>query len=491
MKKKTINTLQTTTKNICQSLFGFFGSVVLTAFLVITQSPALFADVKLPEIFANGMVLQRDLPVPIWGFASPNEKITVTFGEQTHTATTDENGNWKLKLLPLKASEEPQKLTIKANNTITLDDILVGEVWLCSGQSNMEWSMQKHPDSRADIPNVNNPKIRLFQVAHTWHKEPQKSLKPNIIWKPANPENVKNFSSIGYYFGTELNKALNVPIGLIDSSWGGTRIEPWIPLVGFEGVNSLSDIAGKLKDVENFKPNNQQQPSVLYNQMIHPLVPLALRGAIWYQGESNMGETTSYTDKMHALVNGWRNVFQNDELAFYYVQLAPYKKYKTPDLLPKFWVAQSIAEEQIPKTGMAIINDIGNIDDIHPQKKKIVANRLARLALNKTYGKKDVICESPKFDSLTISENSITINFKNAKELKTNDGNKPNWFEIAGEDGNFQNAEAEIFDKNKVKLKTGNIKKPKSVRFAWKDVAEPNLQNEAELPLGTFTTKIE
>jgi sialate O-acetylesterase len=377
-------------------------------------------------------------------------------------------------------------LTVKGKNEIVLEDVLIGEVWLCSGQSNMEWTMNKHPDSKADVPSVNNPNIRLFQVKHETADTPQDRLNANIIWKPANASSVGNFSSIGYYFGAMLNAELGVPVGLIDSSWGGTRIEPWIPVEGFKSVASLASLAET-----KLQPNpRNDKPTAIYNRMIHPIVPFAIRGAIWYQGESNVTEGMKYAEKMEALINGWRNVFNNNELGFYYVQLAPYTYGKMPPIvLPQLWEAQATIERTIPKTGMVVINDIGNIKDIHPKNKKVVAGRLAAKALNKTYGKKDVACESPKFYGCSESDESdrkVDFSFKDVKEFKTRDGKSPDWFEIAGSDGEFHKATAVIVDKVKIRLTSKNVKKPTRVRFAWDQTAEPNLQNESGLPMGAF-----
>ncbi|MDR2761248.1 MAG: sialate O-acetylesterase [Planctomycetaceae bacterium] len=466
---------------------NFFAAITFAATIlsvVFLQTTSL-ADVKLPDIFASGMVLQRDLPVTVWGWADPQEKITVSINNQSQSVETNADGHWQVKLNPLK-SGEPTKLIVKGKNEITLDNILIGEVWLCSGQSNMEWSMNKNSDSKADIPSVNNPNIRLFQVKHETADKPQDHLTPNIKWQPANPSSVTNFSSIGYYFGAKLSSELGgVPVGLIDSSWGGTRIEPWTTVDGFKSVPSLA----KLADTK-LPPNPKNQlPTSLYNKMIHPLVPFSIRGAIWYQGEANLKDSSEYAQKMIALINGWRKVFNNDQLGFYYVQLAPFKYNDAPTFLPQIWEAQADVEKQLTKTGMVVINDIGNIGNIHPNNKKIVASRLADQALNKTYGKIDVVCESPQLDSIKIDGTSIIVSFKNVKELKTHDGKTPSWFEIAGDDNEYNNAEAVIVDKTKVKLTSEKVAAPKNVRFAWNQIAEPNLQNEAGLQLGAFRTK--
>lgn len=484
------------------------------------------AEVKLPEVFASNMVLQRDIPAPIWGWAEPGESVTVIFEKQSKTAETGSDGKWSLTLDPLKANTTPQVLQVKGKNTVRLENVLIGDIWLCSGQSNMEWSMNALPDTREDIPNANNTNIRLFHVEKALSTYPKDSLKAN--WAVCSPDSVRHFSAVGYYFGKKLQAETGVPIGLINSSWGGTRIEPWTPSIGFKGIDSLGYIVRELevkdpkstayktaaaKAIADYKKwlseseknladsnpidpppafpgsikpyDNPQQPTVLHNAMVNPFVPLAMRGVIWYQGESNRGEGMLYADKMQALIKGWRTVFNNEDLGFYFVQLAPYNYGNSPEALPEIWEAQAAIEKTVPKTGMAIINDIGNLGDIHPGNKSIVGERLALLALNRTYGKTEVVCASPEMKDMKLEGNTLVLEFKNAKSLKTRDGKSPDWFEVAGGDGVFHKASAKI-EGIKIILESPEVKKPYAVRFAWHMLAEPNLQNEAGLQLGAF-----
>lgn len=500
----------------------FLSLLVLTAALF---SNPVRADVRLPEVLDSGMVLQRETKVPVWGFADAGEKVTVTFAGQTEIATADADGRWQVELKPLKAGG-PLTMTVKGKNELKLDDILVGDVWLCSGQSNMEWAMSWLPDSREDIPKADHPNIRLFQVEKAWTQRPQDSLKAK--WQPCTPKTVGSFSAVGYYFGRHLHAELNVPIGLVNSSWGGTRIEPWTPPVGFDGVPALSGISDEInakeptarrhkelvaQTISQFESwiaeteknlagdlpitppptfpgqlapwGDHQSPTVLYNAMVHPIVPLAMKGAIWYQGESNLGEGMLYAEKMKALIQGWRNVFKNDELGFYFVQLAPFNYGGDETRLPMIWEAQAAVEREIKKTGMAVINDIGNLGDIHPAHKSVVGKRLALLALNRTYGKTDVVCASPALGSIITDGAEMALAMLNAKELKTRDGKEPDWFEIAGADGVYHKATVKI-DKDTLRLTSPQVSKPYAVRYAWSQLAEPNLQNEAGLPLGAF-----
>ncbi|MDR1957686.1 MAG: sialate O-acetylesterase [Planctomycetaceae bacterium] len=514
-----------------KNVFPYFCTAFLTgcAVTVFSAFSASFlrADVRLPEVIASNMVLQRDLPVPIWGWADSGEKVTVSFAGQTQSATADAEGRWMVQLLPLQADSKPSVLTVTGKNELKLENILVGEVWLCSGQSNMEWTMARSAEYQDALKTVNNPDIRLFQVAKAWNVAPQDSLQAK--WTPCDTETIPSFSAVGYYFGKRIQEELGVPVGLVHSSWGGTRIEPWTPPVGFQAVPTLKNLTDELaakdpaSDVykklaaealasykawvavseKNLTANNrmtpppvfppqiapytnQQQPATLYNAMIHPLVPFAMRGAIWYQGESNVSEGMLYAEKMKALISGWRTVFHNPDFGFYYVQLAPFTYGGDRESrLPELWEAQSSVEKSVPKTGQAIITDlVTDIKDIHPPRKLQVGNRLALLALKRTYGK-NLAAESPELDSMTIDGATLVLRFKYAEQLKTRDGQAPDWFEIAGADGVYHKAEAKIAGTT-IELTNPNVAKAYAVRYAWSETAEPNVQNEAGLQLGAF-----
>ncbi|MCX6984067.1 MAG: hypothetical protein NT118_04850, partial [Lentisphaerae bacterium] len=498
--------------------------VVFAGFVFMAVAMSVQAEVKMSNVFGSNMVLQREKSVPVWGLASPNEKVTVKFNNQSKETAADSSGNWKIALDPMQAGG-PFKMEVSGNNTLAFDNILVGEVWICSGQSNMQMSVTSSNDSGKEIAAATYPDIRLFTVTLIKSDFPQSDVKSD--WKVCSPETIPGFSAVAYFFGREISKALKVPVGLINTSWGGTRIEPWTPPVGFKSVPELKSIANqvdlrnpasevhkKLADetvkkfegwldstkkaiaaeqllavppawpVEIMPYQDQQQPTVLYNAMIHPLVPMAVRGALWYQGESNLGEGMLYFNKMQALINGWRTVFQNKDMAFFFVQLAPYNYGGSPTVLAEIWEAQ-VAALSIPNTGMAVTLDIGDVKDIHPKNKQDVGHRLALLALNKTYGKKDIVCDSPLFDNMKIDGNKIVITFKNAVELKTRDGKTPDLFEICDESGAFKKADA-VIQKNTIILSAAGIEKPLVVRFAWDHLAEPNLVNEAGLPASAF-----
>jgi len=489
---------------------------------------AAHADVRLPEIFNNNMVLQRDMPVPVWGWADPGEEVAVAFDTQNITITADADGKWAVQFTPLKANAEPAVLTVKGKNEIRLTNVLVGDVWLCSGQSNMEWPMRAADKAEYEevLKTVDNPNIRLFHVTRAFSPDPVDKLPVASSWRPSSAEAIPNFSAVALHFGRKLQTELDVPIGLINSSWGGTRIEPWIPPVGFQDIPALNWFVRELdarnpqsktykklveKSLQDMQewieetkkatgrispppfPNqlipyaHQQQPAVLYNSMVHPIVPFAMKGAIWYQGEANVEEGMLYAEKMKALIQGWRKVFNNDDFGFYYVQLAPYIYGAAREQrLAEFWEAQSAVEKMLPKTGQAIINDtVDDLRDIHPVRKKPVGERLALLALNRTYSKSEVVCASPEFDKMSIEGNTLIVSFKNVKTLKTRDSKSPDWFEIAGADGIYHKAGA-VIDGTTIKLTSSDVTRPIAVRYAWDQSAQPNVQNEAGLPLGAF-----
>jgi sialate O-acetylesterase len=480
------------------------------------------ADVRLPHIFGDHMVLQRDKPIRVWGSADPGEKVTVSIGKEHAEATADLHRNWKVEL-PAVSEKGPIDVTVAGNNKIVLHDVLVGEVWVCSGQSNMQWNVERSAHGKKEVEEANHPEIRLCTVPMRPAGLPADDMGGS--WAVCTPKSAPGFTAVGYFFGRALNEQLGVPIGLINSSWGGTRIEPWTPPVGFQEVPALASIlagiemakaeyaktaagalpryADWLAIAEKAKANreyipappawpanplaNQLAPTGLYNGMIHPLVPFAIRGAIWYQGESNNGEGMLYYEKMKALIGGWRSVWHEGDFSFLYVQLAPYR-YGTadPTALARIWEAQTAALA-IPDTGMAVTNDIGNAKDIHPKDKQDVGKRLALWALAKTYGKQ-IVYSGPLYKSMTIDGSKIRVKFDHVGGgLVARNGKPLDWFQIAGDDKKFVDAEA-IIDGDSVIVSSPKVEKPVAVRFAFDQVAEPNLQNVEGLPASAFRT---
>lgn len=456
-------------------LFGLIGSIQ--------------AEVKLPSVIGSHMVLQRDAEVPIWGWDDPGTTVTVAIGDQSVSAVTDDAGRWLVQLQPLKAGG-PHTLSIQGSSQVTLEDVAIGEVWLCSGQSNMEWTVNASNNPAEERAAANYPMIRHIKIPHRPAAEPQDDV-PSNGWERTTPETVGQFTAVGYFFGRALHKELDVPIGLIGSNWGGTRIEPWTPPIGFKSVPALKSIADNLDDYPQKKGDgaiNHQSPLALYNGMIAPLIPYKIRGAIWYQGESNRGEGMLYHEKMKALIHGWRSIWNDPELPFYYVQLAPFRYDRNGGnglALPEIWEAQT-ATLSVPHTGMAVTVDIGNIEDIHPRNKQDVGLRLARWALAKTYGETGIVYSGPLYKSMKIDGDKIFIEFDHVGDgLTTRDGKPPSHFQIAGADGQYVDARTDIVG-DQVVVRADSVDEPKSVRYAWHELAEPNLVNKHGLPASPF-----
>ena len=476
-------------------------SVALLAALLVANVSAR-AELNLPVIFGDNMVLQQQMPVPVWGWAAPNTKVTVTFAGQTKSTQAGADGKWLVKLGKLKASFTPQTLVVSAGDTKTFTNVLVGEVWLGSGQSNMEKPIGKQLGQRPtlnaeqELAAANYPNIRIFKIEKMLSATPRTALEKFYGWQAcsSNALNTVSFSAAAYFFGREIHTNLNVPVGLIESSWGGTRIEPWTPPAGFESVPSLAHI--KTPDFGTNKIPNTA-PTVLYNAMIAPITGYALRGALWYQGESNRGDT-NYDAKMSALVNGWRKVWNEGPFPFYFVQIAPFKYIKDmtnyvadTDPLPRFWVQQSRAARQIKHSGMIVTTDlVDDLNDIHPRDKATVGHRLALLALDETYDQ-EVASESPAFEKLKIKGNQAIVEFQHTHGGLISKGGSPlTWFEIAGADGKFVSAAAKIVGKDTVEVSATAVAKPVAVRFAWHQLAQPNLFNQAGLPAEPFNTQM-
>jgi sialate O-acetylesterase len=401
----------------------------------------------------------------------------------------------------MKADGKSHTLTVKGQNTITLTDVLLGEVWICSGQSNMEWSVGGTLNAKEEIAAANHPQIRLFNVpGHV--QGPVPSDDPRGSWQLCSPNTIRGFSAVGYFFGRSLQKELNVPIGLVGTNWGGTRIEPWTPPVGFQQVPQLKDYVASLDSIDPAKPVKPKGGATyIYNGMVHGLIPLSVRGAIWYQGESNAGDGLRYEYLKEALVKGWRTVFENNDLSFYWVQLA---NFQGPNNNPAGGGWGPVREGQrralrLPKTGMAVIIDIGNARDIHPRNKQDVGARLALLALAKDYGRDIVPC-GPLYKSMKIEGNKIRISFDHvggglitAKKEGLNptqetSGAELTHFAIQADDGKWHWAKAS-FEGETVVVWAEGVVKPKHVRFGYQsNPVGINLYNKQGLPASPFTT---
>lgn len=446
------------------------------------------AAVKLPAIIGDNMVLQQGEAVPVWGWDDPGTEVTVTLGEAKVTAKADDKGRWQVQL-PAMTAGGPHTMTIAGSNTVTVGNILIGEVWLCSGQSNMEWPVGNSINAQDEIAAADHPRIRGIKIAHVPADKPREDVASSG-WQVCSPQTVSGWTAVGYFFARELQQKLDVPVGLIGSNWGGTRIEPWTPPVGFQQVPALKNIADNLDNfpVKNADGKiNHQSPLALYNGMIAPLVPYGIRGALWYQGESNNGEGMLYFEKSKALISGWRSLWNKPDLPFYLVQLAPFRYGGDPQNLPGIWEAQT-ATLSIPNTGMAVTVDISALHDIHPRNKQDVGKRLSLWALAHLYGKADLVYSGPLYKSMTVEGNKIRLTFDHVGQGLVSRDDKPlTWFTIAGEDQNFVDARAEI-DGDTVVVSADAVAKPVAVRFGWSQEAEPNLSNKNGLPASPFRT---
>jgi sialate O-acetylesterase len=472
------------------SLIGVLLALLLAP-IAAAVSPAV--------IFSDHMVLQRGQPVPVWGQAEPGEEVTVSFADQTQSTTAGTDGRWSITLAALQASATPRVLTLRGQNTVTIADVLVGEVWLCSGQSNMEKNLgprrgQQPTDHHAEeIAAAHHPLLRLFQMPRHGKLAAGDTLSNR--WLPCSPDVVDavQFSALGYFFGRELKNTLNVPVGIIHSSVGGTRIELWTPPEGFASVPALADFARAAQARQNF---DGAALSSLHHSMIAPLVPFALRGFLWYQGESNLmkNDFAIYTDKTIALVNGWRLLWNLPAAPFYSVQLAPHtyslrKKPEplSPEALPLFCEAQNAAT-RLPHTGIAITNDLApDPSDIHPTNKKDVGLRLARLALAETYGIAGIATHGPRYQSFSVVGKTAVLSFAVTRPLAAREGRKLTGFTIAAADQNFFPAVATL-DGDTVRVSAPEVPKPVAVRYGWHETNPGNLTDASGLPSPAFRT---
>jgi sialate O-acetylesterase len=484
------------------------------------------ADVRLNALFSDNMVLQQGMEDPIWGWADDGEEITISINGKT-VKTTGKGGKFKAKLPKLKASAEPATLTVKGKNEITLKNVLVGEVWVASGQSNMEFPLSRSYQSASDIQNSANPNIRLFTVQKDKELKPVENVKVDAgrgmgTWVVCNPQTVPPFSAVAYYFGRDLQKALNVPVGLIHTSWGGSPAEVWmseevlrenpeykrdiLDIYSTQEENYKKaletwekDRAAAQKDGKAFnraRPNAPWRPTELYNGMIAPLIPYAIKGAIWYQGESNAGRHKQYRTLYPDMISNWRKDWGQGEFAFIGVQLAPFFPNHTMEQLQAAapaesnWAAlreaQVYATETLPKVGIAVITDVGEINDIHPTKKEPVGARLALQAEKIAYGK-NVVASGPTFKSMSVKGNEAVLSFDNmGGGLEPKDAELTG-FAIAGEDGKFVWGKAHVEGK-KVVVSSPEVAKPVAVRFGWAEYPLVNLKNKEGLPASPFRT---
>ncbi|MBL9216253.1 MAG: hypothetical protein JNG83_12320 [Opitutaceae bacterium] len=470
---------------------------LLFSCLALAAAAAASAAPRCPPVFGDHMVLQRDLPVAVWGEADPGERVTVEFAGRRAEAVADTAGRWRVTLAPLAASAEPRPLTVRGTEVRTFRDVLVGEVWFCSGQSNMEKPIGpwKHTPPTDDYESVlarsDHPTLRVFQFPRAGVAQPGDGT---VAWHPAGPEVLRRtkFSAVAYHFAEELVARLGVPVGVINSSHGSSRIEAWMPPEVFREVPELRG----LEREEFLPPVAATQATRLYQSMVAPFAPYTLRGFLWYQGESNClnAEHELYAVKLRALVAAWRRAWEQPAAPFYYVQLAPfaYSRRENPaipltvEALPALWEAQAAALD-VPGTGMVVTTDLaGDASDIHPSNKQDVGWRLARLALAETYGRKDSAAHSARFAGVRrIGGNQLEVAFTQGGGLRSRDGGPLTDFAVAGSDRKFHPADAVVAG-DKVVVSSPAVAEPVAVRFGWHETARPNLVNGAGLPTAPF-----
>ena len=539
---------------------------VVAAALAVAAAPAL-ADLKLPSVIGSHMVLQRGINLPIWGWAEPGEAVTVAIAGQSVATKADAQGKWRVVLKPLKPGDplemtltgkkptpkpKPDELKLEEApvHTVKLANILVGDVWVCSGQSNMQMSVQGCNNAKRDIAAATFPKIRLFSVRLVTKPTPQADCQGS--WKECAPASVPGFSAVGYYFGREIHKRLDVPIGLINTSWGGTPAESWtersfleahdecLPILARwfrrveaypeakkkydETIANWAEIVKKAKMDRKPAPrrprdpnpfNSSHYPSGLYNAMIAPLVPFGIKGAIWYQGESNAGRAYQYRVLFPAMIQSWRKVWAQGDFPFFWVQLANFLQVDDQpkgDPWPELREAQAMTLS-LPNTGRAVIIDIGEARDIHPKNKQDVGRRLALSALKVAYGQ-DLVHSGPVYDTMTVEGAKARIKFKSIggglvappfKDPVTPDGptlqkcygvadpaklrpkSEVLGFAIAGEDKKFVWAQATI-EGDCVVVSSDKVAKPVAVRYGWSNNPICNLTNKEGLPASPFRT---
>lgn len=505
----------------------------LAPFLVFTLAAAVSGtargDVKLPAIFTNHLVFQRDLANPVWGWASPGEEVTVSIGGQKHMTKADDQGKWRVKLDPMATNATPQQMIVEGKNKLTVDDILVGEVWVCSGQSNMQWSVMQANDPDLETKTANLPLLRLITVPNVGTQEPQSDFKGE--WMVCSPQTVGDFSAVGYFFGRQLQQTLNIPIGLIDNAWGGSACEAWIrrellekdskyaPLIErwvkiekeydhekalakyqvelakYKEAAEAAKNGGKPAPQLPRQPGNlltgNARPANIYNGALKPTIGYGIRGAIWYQGESNAGRAYQYRDMFPLMIQSWRDEWGQGEFPFYWVQLADFMAEKS-EPSDSAWAelreAQTLTMSKLKNTGEAVIIDIGEGKDIHPKNKQDVSKRLARWALAKDYGI-DIAHSSPLYNSMAVSDGKAIITFKNVGGgLRTFDVADPVGFAIAGNDKKFVWAKSKLVGPDRVEVWSDEIKDPVSVRYGWGDNPKVNLYSKEGLPATPFRT---
>jgi sialate O-acetylesterase len=502
-------------------------SLFAAALVVLASAAGVRAQLSLPDVLSDSMVLQRGVRVPVWGTASPGEAVVVSFAGQTKKTTAGADGRWRVWLDPLRANATPAVLTVSGKNRVELKDVLVGEVWLVSGQSNMQFTLAETKEAREAIAAASHPDIRLFNVSRQVafkHKPP-----PLATWAHCTPESVKDFSAAGYYFAVELQKELGVPVGVINSSYGGSQAEAWTPV---EYLNANPDLK---PTVERAKVWDEERPRVkveyegqikrwraeadkaraagarpspspavpdalreyrvassIYDGMIEPLIPFPVRGAFWYQGESNEERAEQYRILLPTMIRAWRERWGQGDFPFGIVQLPNYRDPK-PEPADEAWShvreAQRRTALSTKNAGLIVTIDVGEAHDIHPKDKLDVGRRMARWALADVYGRK-MTATGPMFDRMKVAGSKLVLTFEDVGAgLRIRDGDRPQEFAVAGEDRKWHWAEARIAGKDKVEVWSTDVPHPVAARYAFNNnPRRPNLTNDTGLPAAPFRT---
>ena len=511
--------------------------ISVAAMLGFLPAATASAKVTVSNLFTNHAILQRDAVIPVWGWAKPGESVTVRFAGQQRMATAGANGKWMVRLAPLHADAQGRTMVISGGNRVEIHDVLVGDVWLCSGQSNMQfpvdgsWARALH--ARKEVAAAHFPLIHLLKIPRNNTPQPQENFK--AAWMVCSPTTIKRFSAVGYFFGRDLLKKLHIPIGIIDSSYGGTIIQSWTPMSALRRTPALHSelqwfplaarryhqqlrqyhqkmaawsaavrrarAAGQsaparpsIKPPQNpftlSRPSPDMAPVSLFNAMIHPLIPYAIRGMVWDQGENNAWVNDPiYGTRLAAMINGWRRDWKTPKAPFLIVQIAPYFHYPKPTVgVPLVWQGDENAVRTLPEVGMVGTMDIGNLHNIHFRDKQDVGKRLTLLALNMVYRHGTLRTMGPMYKSMHVDGSKIIIRFQDVIGGLASRNHKPlDWFEIAGANHKFVPAKAEIIG-DMVAVSATAVPHPVAVRFAWSCKAVPNLMDKAKMPVLPFRT---
>ena len=456
--------------------------------------------IELGAPFCDNMILQREMTVPVWGWSKPGTKITVEFAGQKVSAEAGKDGKWTLKLKPLKANAEPAEMTITDSDgkKVLLKNVLVGEVWVCSGQSNMDWPVKSLQGRyQEEIAAAKDSALRLGRVKPLYAARPLEQTE--VSWQPCTPAQALEFSAVALFFGRKLREQLKVPVGVLQSARGGSPVEAWMSeetlrrefpefnaaLEPFAKV--VKETGGVFESREKSKVHGiiQRTPTVFYNTQIRPLIPFGIRGVIWYQGESNVGRAEQYARLFPTMIRQWRSEWGQGDFPFYFVQLAPCGDKENAGAFLREAQMKSLA---VPNTGMAVIMDLGDAGNIHPLEKKPVGERLASLALAKQHGRNDLVYSGPVYTKYSIEGSSIRLYFDHpGGGLAARDGKALTHFSIAGDDKKFIEATA-LIEGDTIVVSSPAVSKPVAVRFAFGSADIPNLMNKAGLPASSFRT---